>query len=57
METAEADLQGQMVASSDLIQALAEQNKRLILCIETLGIRMGGVPVRWPWSCWTPWWV
>ena len=41
LETAAADLQGQMIASSGLIKALAEQNTQLILRIETLRIRIG----------------
>lgn len=41
LEVAAADLQGQMIASSGLIKALAEQNTQLILRIETLRIRMG----------------
>ena len=40
LETATADLQSQMVASSELIQALAEQNTQLILRIETQRIRL-----------------
>lgn len=41
LETVAADLQSQMIASSELIKALAEQNTQLILRIETLRIRMG----------------
>ncbi|OGB00862.1 MAG: hypothetical protein A3E79_07345 [Burkholderiales bacterium RIFCSPHIGHO2_12_FULL_61_11] len=41
LETAAADLQAQMIASSGLIKALAEQNTQLILRIETLRSRMG----------------
>jgi len=40
LETDTADLQAQMVASSELIKALAEQNAQLILRIETLRVRM-----------------
>ena len=40
LETATADLQNQMVASSELIKALAEQNTQLIFRIETLRIRL-----------------
>lgn len=40
LETAAAELQNQMVASSELIKALAEQNTQLILRIETLRIRL-----------------
>lgn len=40
LETATADLQNQMVASSELIKALAEQNTQLILRIETLRTRL-----------------
>lgn len=41
LETVAADLQSQMIASSELIKALAEQNTQLILRTETLRIRMG----------------
>lgn len=41
LETVAADLQSQMIASSELIKALAEQNTQLILRIETLRTRMG----------------
>jgi ribonuclease D len=40
LETAAADLQNQMIASSGLIKALAEQNTQLILRIESMRIRM-----------------
>ncbi|MHB1201149.1 MAG: hypothetical protein ACYCZ6_16665 [Polaromonas sp.] len=40
LETAAAELQNQMIASSGLIKALAEQNTQLILRIETLRIRL-----------------
>ncbi len=40
LETATADLQNQMVASSELINALAEQNTQLVFRIETLRIRL-----------------
>jgi len=40
LETAAAELQNQMIASSELIKALAEQNTHLILRIETLRIRL-----------------
>jgi hypothetical protein len=40
LETATADLQSQMVASSELIQALAEQNSQLILRIESMRRRL-----------------
>lgn len=42
LEAVSAELQGQMVASSGLIKALAEQNTQLILGVETLRIR-----IRW----------
>lgn len=42
LEAASAELQGQMVASSGLIKALAEQNTQLILGVQTLSIR-----IRW----------
>lgn len=41
LESALADMQGQMVASSGLIKELAEQNTQLILRIETLRRRLG----------------
>lgn len=41
LETAAADLQNEMVASSELIKALAEQNTQLILRIESMRIRLG----------------
>jgi uncharacterized coiled-coil protein SlyX len=40
LETAAAALQSQMVASSGLIKALAEQNTQLILRVQTLRIRL-----------------
>lgn len=40
LETAAAELQNQMIASSELIKALAEQNTHLVLRIETLRIRL-----------------
>lgn len=40
LETAAAELQNQMIASSGLIKALAEQNTQLILRIETLRLRL-----------------
>ncbi len=40
LETAAAELQNEMLASSELIKALAEQNTQLILRIETLRIRL-----------------
>lgn len=40
LEAALADMQGQMVASSELIKELAEQNTQLILRIETLRRRL-----------------
>ena len=40
LETAVSDLQGQMVASSELIKALAEQNTQLISRVETSRLRM-----------------
>ncbi len=40
LETAAAELQNQMIASSGLIKVLAEQNTQLILRIETLRIRL-----------------
>lgn len=40
LETAAADLQGEMFASSELIKALAEQNTQLIIRIETMRIRL-----------------
>jgi hypothetical protein len=39
-ETAASDLHGQMLASSELIQALAEQNTQLIGRVETLRVRL-----------------
>ena len=42
METAVADLHAQMLASSELIQALAEQNTRLVARVEA-----HRVTVRW----------
>lgn len=40
LETAATELQNQMIASSGLIKALAEQNTQLILRIETLRLRL-----------------
>lgn len=40
LETDAADLQAQMVASSEVIQALAVQNTQLIIRVETLRVRM-----------------
>ncbi len=40
LETASAELQGEMVASSELIQALAEQNTQLILRVEVMRKRL-----------------
>ena len=40
LEAAAADLQGEMLASSELIKALAEQNTQLILRIDTMRIRL-----------------
>lgn len=40
LETATAELEDQMIASSELIKALAEQNTQLILRIETQRRRM-----------------
>jgi hypothetical protein len=40
LETDAANLQAQMVASSEVIQALADQNTQLIIRVETLRIRM-----------------
>jgi hypothetical protein len=40
LEAAAADLQGEMLASSELIKALAEQNTQLIIRIETMRIRL-----------------
>lgn len=40
LETEAADLHGQMVASSELIKALAEQNTQLIRRIETSRVRL-----------------
>jgi hypothetical protein len=40
LQAASAELQGQMMASSELIKALAEQNTQLILRIETLHVRL-----------------
>lgn len=40
LEAASAELQGQMLASSELIQALAEQNTQLILGVETMRKRL-----------------
>ena len=40
LEAAAADLHGQMLASSELIKALAEQNSQLIQRIETNRIRL-----------------
>ncbi len=42
LESASAELQNQMIASSGLIKALAEQNTQLILRTETLRVR-----IRW----------
>lgn len=39
LERDAADLQAQMVASSELIKALAEQNTQLIIRVETLRVR------------------
>lgn len=39
-EAATAALQGQMRASSELINALAEQNTQLVACIQTLSRRL-----------------
>ena len=44
LETATAELHEQMLASSELIKALAEQNTQLIKHIETNRVRM-----RWMW--------
>ena len=43
LETATKELQEQMLASSELIKALAEQNTQLILRIETQRRRMVGL--------------
>ncbi|SFC36963.1 hypothetical protein SAMN05216344_11564 [Polaromonas sp. OV174] len=40
LEAASADLQNQMVASSELIQALAEQNTQLIIRVEVMRRRL-----------------
>lgn len=40
LETDAADLQAQMVASSEVIKALADQNTQLIIRVETLRVRM-----------------
>lgn len=40
LETDAADLQAQMVASSEVIKALAEQNTQLIIRVEALRVRM-----------------
>ena len=40
LETAVSDLHGQMIASSELIQALAEQNAQLVKRIEANRVRM-----------------
>lgn len=40
LETDAADLQAQMVASSEVIKALAEQNTQLIVRVETLRVRL-----------------
>ena len=40
LETEAADLHGQMVSSSELIKALAEQNTQLIRRIETSRVRL-----------------
>lgn len=40
LQAASAELQGQMIASSELIKALAEQNTQLILRIETMRLRI-----------------
>ena len=40
LETAVSDLHGQMIASSELIKALAEQNTQLINRVETSRLRM-----------------
>jgi len=40
LETAAADLQNQMVASSELIKALADQNSQLVKGIEAMRIRV-----------------
>jgi hypothetical protein len=40
LETAVSDLHGQMLASSELIKALAEQNAQLIQRIEALRVRV-----------------
>lgn len=45
LEAASAELQGQMLASSELIQALAEQNTQLILGVETMRKRLGWLAV------------
>lgn len=46
LETDAADLQAQMVASSEVIKALAEQNTQLIIRVETLRVRL-------LWLAWT----
>ncbi|MDP1899430.1 MAG: hypothetical protein Q8K96_03110, partial [Rubrivivax sp.] len=40
LETAVADLHGQMFASSELIKALAEQNAQLVKRVEANRVRM-----------------
>ncbi|MCJ7798714.1 MAG: hypothetical protein MUP33_02970 [Polaromonas sp.] len=40
LETDAANLQAQMVASSEVIQALADQNTQLIIRVETLRVRV-----------------
>lgn len=40
LETDAADLQAQMVASSEVIKGLADQNTQLIIRVETLRVRM-----------------